>query len=53
MEKIRVLIADDHALVREGLRKLLELDENIQIITEVGDGQGLSISPAGKSPMWS
>ncbi|WP_054693793.1 response regulator [Syntrophomonas palmitatica] len=40
MEKIRVLIADDHALVREGLRKLLELDENIQIITEVGDGQG-------------
>ncbi len=40
MGKIRVLIADDHALVREGLRKLLELDENIQIITEVGDGQG-------------
>jgi len=40
MEKIRVLIADDHALVREGLRKLLELDESIEIVTEVGDGQG-------------
>lgn len=40
MDKIRVLIADDHALVREGLRKLLELDGNIEIITEVGDGQG-------------
>jgi DNA-binding NarL/FixJ family response regulator len=40
VDKIRVLIADDHELVREGLRKLLELDENIEIITEVGDGQG-------------
>lgn len=40
MEKTRVLIADDHVLVREGLRKLLELDENIEVINEVGDGQG-------------
>ncbi len=40
MDKIRVLIADDHALVREGLRKLLELNDNIEIICEVGDGQG-------------
>jgi len=38
--KIRVLIADDHALVREGIRKLLELDADIQILNEVGDGQG-------------
>ncbi len=27
MDKVRVLIADDHALVREGLRKLLERDD--------------------------
>jgi len=40
LDKIRVLIADDHALVREGLRKLLERDENIEIVDEVGDGQG-------------
>lgn len=40
MEKIKVIIADDHALVREGLRRLLELDPNIQVMTEVGDGQG-------------
>lgn len=39
-EKVRVLVADDHALVREGLIKLLELDPKIEIITEVGDGQG-------------
>lgn len=40
MNKVRVLIADDHALVREGLRRLLELDDRIEIIGEVGDGQG-------------
>jgi DNA-binding NarL/FixJ family response regulator len=40
VDKIRVLLADDHSLVREGLRKLLELDENIEVVTEVGDGQG-------------
>jgi len=40
VEKIKVLIADDHSLVREGLRKLLERDSAIEIIDEVGDGQG-------------
>ncbi|MDD2510708.1 MAG: response regulator transcription factor [Syntrophomonas sp.] len=40
MDKARVVIADDHVLVREGLRKLLELDSNIKVIDEVGDGQG-------------
>lgn len=40
MDKVKVIIADDHALVREGLRRLLELDPNIEVLTEVGDGQG-------------
>jgi len=40
LAKIRALIADDHALVREGIRKLLELDPDIEILNEVGDGQG-------------
>ena len=40
MDKVKVIIADDHALVREGLRRLLELDPNIDVLTEVGDGQG-------------
>jgi len=40
MEKIRILIADDHIMVREGLRKLLQTDDSIEIIAEVGDGQG-------------
>lgn len=40
MDKIRLLIADDHVLVREGLVKLLQRDESIIIVDEVGDGQG-------------
>lgn len=34
--RTRLLIADDHALVREGLRKVLELDPAIELIGEAG-----------------
>ena len=36
--KITVMITDDHALVREGLRQLLEIDGDIQVIAEASDG---------------
>lgn len=36
---IRVLIADDHALVREGTRRLLEESEGIQVVGEAADGE--------------
>ena len=35
---IRILIADDHALFREGLRKILELEKDIEIVGEARDG---------------
>lgn len=35
---IRILIADDHAVVRTGLRGLLEADPEIEVIGEAGDG---------------
>lgn len=38
-EKIRVLLVDDHVLVRQGLRKILEADPRIEIVAEVGDGE--------------
>jgi two-component system response regulator NreC len=38
MIPIRVLIADDHTLVREGLRQLLNLQADIQVIGEASDG---------------
>jgi DNA-binding NarL/FixJ family response regulator len=36
--KIRILLADDHALVREGLRMVLEAQPDLAVVTEAGDG---------------
>lgn len=35
---IKVMIADDHSIIREGLRQLLELEGNFEVIEEAGDG---------------
>jgi two-component system, NarL family, nitrate/nitrite response regulator NarL len=35
---IRILVADDHAIFRDGLRKLLEVADDIQIIGEASNG---------------
>jgi DNA-binding NarL/FixJ family response regulator len=37
-EPIRVLLADDHVMVREGLRRLLEDSGGIEVVAEAGDG---------------
>jgi DNA-binding NarL/FixJ family response regulator len=39
MSRIRVVIADDHALVREGVRALLALSEDIEVVGEAADGR--------------
>lgn len=36
---IRVLLVDDHKLVRQGLVQLIELEHNIEVIAEAADGQ--------------
>ncbi len=38
MEAIKVMIADDHSLIREGLRQLLEFDGSIQVVGEAANG---------------
>ena len=38
MEKISVLIVDDHAVVRQGLRTFLELQEEIEVVGEASNG---------------
>lgn len=38
MNKIRVLIADDQTLMRDGLKTILELEENIEIVALAKDG---------------
>ena len=38
MAQINVLLADDHMMVREGIHQLLELEDNISVVGEAGDG---------------
>jgi two-component system, NarL family, response regulator LiaR len=38
-ESIRILVVDDHAVVREGLRTFLELQEEFEVVGEAGDGE--------------
>jgi len=39
MDKIRILLADDHALVREGTKELLQREEDLDVVGEAGDGK--------------
>jgi len=41
MEKVRVLLADDHAVVRSGIRHALQELSDLEIVSEVGDGPSL------------
>jgi DNA-binding NarL/FixJ family response regulator len=47
---IRVLIADDQAMVREGLRMILDLQDDIEVVAEAGDGQGALRAAAEHRP---
>lgn len=38
MSKIKVMIADDHSMVREGIMNLLELDDNLDVVGFAKDG---------------
>ena len=39
MTIVNVVIADDHSMIREGLKQLLELEGDIKVIAEAGDGK--------------
>jgi DNA-binding NarL/FixJ family response regulator len=50
MKRITVLLADDHTIVREGIRKMLELDTELEVVGETQDGRdavavALELSP--------
>ena len=38
-EQIKIVIADDHSMIREGLKQLLELDGDIVVVGEAGNGE--------------
>ncbi len=37
--RVKIMIADDHSMIREGLKQLLELEENFKVIAEANDGE--------------
>lgn len=39
MEKINVLLVDDHGLVRQGLKQIIELEEDIVVISQASNGE--------------
>ena len=38
METIKVMIADDHSMIREGIKQLLEFDGSIKVVAEASNG---------------
>jgi NarL family two-component system response regulator LiaR len=39
LAKIKILIADDHAVVREGTRRILEQEQDLEVVAEASDGE--------------
>jgi DNA-binding NarL/FixJ family response regulator len=50
MDKIKILLADDHVLVRQGTRELLEREEDMEIVAEAGDGEEAVRLAASRQP---
>jgi NarL family two-component system response regulator LiaR len=50
LAKIRVLIADDHAVVRQGLRTFLELQDEIDVVADCSDGEQAVATALGERP---
>src|SRR6266851_8909005 len=36
---VRIVVADDHPIVRDGLKKLLQLEDDFEVVGEAGDGR--------------
>ena len=39
MDTIRIFVVDDHQVVREGLRRMLELEEDIEMVGEAAEAK--------------
>jgi len=49
MEKIRILLAEDHVVVREGTRELIQHEEDMEVVGEAGNGaEAVELAPRTK-----
>jgi DNA-binding NarL/FixJ family response regulator len=49
---VRLVLADDEALLRRGLRVLLEADRRVRVAAEAGDGAQLISAITTHRPAW-
>jgi len=49
IEKYRIVLADDHALIRHGIKNIISQDDRMEIVGEVGNGEELLNTLAGKT----
>ena len=50
MKRIRILLADDHTIVRAGIRSLLEKTAEFEVVAEAADGREALASALTASP---
>jgi len=50
MDTIRILLVDDHQVVREGLRHMLELEADMEVVGE--EGNSISVSTMKSYQNW-
>ena len=50
MAKIKILVVDDHAIMRDGIRALLSLHEDVEIVGEASEGKEAVDKAAELSP---
>lgn len=39
MRKIKIMIADDHAMIRQGIKQILELEDDFYVVAQAADGE--------------
>ena len=49
-DRIRVLIVDDHAMVRRGMRDFLDLHDDLEVVGEAADGEAALVATAALLP---
>jgi DNA-binding NarL/FixJ family response regulator len=48
-----VLLVDDHVVVRRGLRLVFDLEDDLEVVGEAGDGREALVQVAALRPTWS
>lgn len=49
-EKISIIIADDHPILRQGLRQIIEREADLEVLSEVGDGESALNEISSRQP---